>query len=72
MLIYIYTGVPGWPPARPIGNRFHLFKICKRLRGSRQISRQKLSFDNELGSCNLLKIRGWSSQLVVDYGNEEA
>ena len=46
------------------------FKICKRLRGSRQISRQKLSFDNELGSGNLLKIRGWTSQLVVINSSE--
>ena len=60
IVIYIHR-IPGWPPACPIVNRFHLFKICKRLRGSRQ----KLSFDNELGSGNVLKIRGWTSQLVV-------
>jgi hypothetical protein len=30
-----------------------------------------LSFDNELISGNLLKIRGWASQLVVISGNED-
>jgi len=30
-----------------------------------------LSFDNELSSSNLLKIRGWTSQLVVISGNED-
>jgi hypothetical protein len=40
-------------------------------RFSRHQSRQKLSFDNELISGNLLKIRGWTSQLVVISGNED-
>ena len=40
-------------------------------RFSRHQSRQKLSFDNELSSSNLLKIRGWTSQLVVISGNED-
>ena len=40
-------------------------------RFSRHQSRQKLSFDNELISGNLLKIRGWASQLVVISGNED-
>jgi len=37
---------------------------------SRHLSRHLLSFDNELDSGNLLKIRGWTSQLVVINSSE--